>query len=409
MQRSDRDRLDLDSERIASLLAAKRNVWRTLDLAAVLQGAIEAAVDVTGFDTGAIYLLDANRLYLGATTPPLPSDFPDELRISSALDHPHIMRAIDTEQAYLVSDLRAEPLTDQEAAVVQARDLRTILYAPLLTADRPVGVFMVGSVGATVEVSDRVIAAATVLAHSVALAIDNARLFDALSHDARALGDRDLTERLQELARTSAAEDPSRCAEASRLAHEIAARLRQRIALLALSDEVQAAQRQRIRHSGPDLARADVAWPGPAPLDDALAGLLRLGMVPALQELAEAAGVGPDPASIEADPAAQMTDVDTALVLLAAARDLLDHVASVPGGQVERIRVSADHADTITLAVTDNGVALAPCQASEAVLRSLVLERLKRRLDRFGAELVLVSEPGGRCTAMVRYPHFSLS
>ncbi|MFL7867581.1 MAG: hypothetical protein AB8I58_02080, partial [Anaerolineales bacterium] len=72
----------LPAKELSTLLKVSSALASTLELTEVLQVAIESATDLIGLDTGAIYVLENETLCLGATTPPLPSQFPDELRLA---------------------------------------------------------------------------------------------------------------------------------------------------------------------------------------------------------------------------------------------------------------------------------------------------------------------------------------
>ena len=82
----------IPAKELSTLLKVGSSLASTLDLSRVLQIAIESTTDLLGLETGAIYTLTEGGLYLGATTPPLPSNFPEELRFAYIQDHPHIQR-----------------------------------------------------------------------------------------------------------------------------------------------------------------------------------------------------------------------------------------------------------------------------------------------------------------------------
>ncbi len=80
----------IPAKELSTLLKVSSALASTLELEEVFQLAIENATDLLNLDTGAIYILENNSLYLGATIPPLPDQFPDELRSAQLEDHPHI-------------------------------------------------------------------------------------------------------------------------------------------------------------------------------------------------------------------------------------------------------------------------------------------------------------------------------
>ena len=91
----DGTQIDLDALRALTEVSAR--LASSLDLPAVLQSAIDGAVTVLCIPTGATYLLECAQLHLGATTPPLADDFPEEMQHAPLAHHPHIERALSTQ------------------------------------------------------------------------------------------------------------------------------------------------------------------------------------------------------------------------------------------------------------------------------------------------------------------------
>ena len=97
MRQSDFDKYEqlatrIPAKELSTLLKVSSSLASTMELSEVLQIAIEHVADLLGLETGAIYTLEGETLILGATTPPLPSQFPDELRSARLEDHPHIKK-----------------------------------------------------------------------------------------------------------------------------------------------------------------------------------------------------------------------------------------------------------------------------------------------------------------------------
>jgi putative nucleotidyltransferase with HDIG domain len=148
----------------------------------VLQSAIESAVKVLKLDTGAIYLLDRMDLVLGATTPPLPPEFPTEFRREPLAEHAHIRRCLDEREPVFVTDWSCEYSTEAERAVGEARGLRSILFVPLLLSEIAVGAFIVGTVGRVHEFNECDVDLCRALSYEIGLAVTNARLHESLQH-----------------------------------------------------------------------------------------------------------------------------------------------------------------------------------------------------------------------------------
>ena len=135
----------LSPEALSALLEVSSSLASTLDLPEILQIAISSAVNLFQVDTGAIYTLENGSLMLGATTPPMPPDFPAELRRADLSDHPHIREAIASKAPVYLADARTASLTPEEKIAVEARQLVSVLYFPLLLKGEAIGTFIVGS------------------------------------------------------------------------------------------------------------------------------------------------------------------------------------------------------------------------------------------------------------------------
>lgn len=171
---------DLPPQELSTLLEVSASLASTLDLEQVLQKAIESAVRVLGLETGAIYLIEAARLFLGATTPPLPPDFPGDLRLADLADHPHIHAAVERGTPVYLSDTAEAELSEAERQVVELRGLRSILYIPLFLEETPTGVMIVGSTGSVRTFSEHQLELARTLAYQIALAVANAHLYQSM-------------------------------------------------------------------------------------------------------------------------------------------------------------------------------------------------------------------------------------
>lgn len=164
------------------LLNVSHTLTRSLKLTDVLQTAIDGAIDVLSLDTGAIYLFEQEELFLGATSPPLPADFPDKYRRARLSDHPHIHQCLHSGKNLFIQDCQLEEFTSEERGVVEARGLKSVLYVPIVAEDDSIGVFILGTTAETMTfktIDDRL---CSTLAHQVALAITNARLYESVQH-----------------------------------------------------------------------------------------------------------------------------------------------------------------------------------------------------------------------------------
>lgn len=178
---------NIPADRVSALLKVSSLLASTLDLPEVLQIAITSAIDLLGLDSGAIYTLENGSLFLGATTPPLPVEFPDELRAANLVNHPHIEVVFTTRQPVFIHDARTVPLTEAEKIVVDSRHLVSLLYFPLLLKDQPIGTFIIGTTQEVHSFSVDEINLASILSYQVASAIANARLYQETQNSFQAL------------------------------------------------------------------------------------------------------------------------------------------------------------------------------------------------------------------------------
>ena len=186
------------SKNLEALLEISQVLTSTLDMQSILQMIVESAIKITGLDTGALYLLRGEELYLGATEPPLPPQFPMEFRQAQLADHPHIQLAIVSGQPIILPDTEQADLTKAERGVSEARGLRSILYVPLMIEKRPAGTLILGSIGKTHTFTERETNLSMTLASQAVLSIENARLFEEIQNNALELEKR-VAERTAEL------------------------------------------------------------------------------------------------------------------------------------------------------------------------------------------------------------------
>lgn len=168
----------IPAKELSTLLTVSSTLATSLDLPVVLQKAIDSAVEVLSLDTGAIYILEENLLYLGATTPPLSHDLnwlkkqPEILQ-----NHPHLCQALDQGQPVYMADARVSLLSPAEASVCKARRLRSILFVPLLSEKKPIGALILGTTDEVRSLSEYEMDLSRILSYQIALAVANAKLY----------------------------------------------------------------------------------------------------------------------------------------------------------------------------------------------------------------------------------------
>jgi len=184
------------AKKMATLLETGKILTSTLDLDVVLQNITESAANILKLETAAIYLFENDKLYLGATTPPLPKDFPDSYRHAALIDHPHIQKVLETGQPVLVPDTETEKLTPAERGICEVRGLRSILYIPLTSKNQTIGVLIPAFTKKPGVFTENDVEICCTLSHQAALAIINAQLHRNVLQYARELESR-IAERKQ--------------------------------------------------------------------------------------------------------------------------------------------------------------------------------------------------------------------
>jgi putative nucleotidyltransferase with HDIG domain len=167
----------IPAKELSTLLKVSSSLASTMDLAQVLQIAIENAVDLIDLDTGAIYTLENDILQLGATVPPLSPQLPKELLIARLEDHPHIQEAVTTKSPVHLPDARIAALSPAEKIIVESRGLISVLYFPLMLKDNAIGVFILGTSNYVRELTASELDLSHILSFQVSLAIANAQLY----------------------------------------------------------------------------------------------------------------------------------------------------------------------------------------------------------------------------------------
>jgi len=168
-----------EEQSLRKLFELSRRLVISLDLNDILQATVEGVATLTGLDSAAVYLLQDENLRLYNTTPPLPPDFPDALRFAKIKEYPYMCKAIDTSAPVLIPDVLKVPTSPAEESTCRMRNVRTILFLPLIAETEVMGALIAGSTGSVHPVSDLEMDFAHTLANFAALAVKNAKLYQA--------------------------------------------------------------------------------------------------------------------------------------------------------------------------------------------------------------------------------------
>lgn len=162
---------------LENLVGISNALISTLEFDDLLQKIVENAVKLHKLDTGALYLLRGEELYLHATAPALPPETPDNVRIASAEDHPRVRKALKTGKLVAFEDSTAERFSPAEKAIIDMRHLVSCIYVPILIQKRSIGVLILSTTGKKKIFNDEEIDIYKLLSTQVGLVIENAKLF----------------------------------------------------------------------------------------------------------------------------------------------------------------------------------------------------------------------------------------
>lgn len=178
------------------LLKVSQSVSGTLDLEVVLQTIGDGVTQMLDIETAAIYLLEEENLFLGATTPPLDPQMPEALRRAQLADHPHLLESVFTGLPVILPDIKLAKLSPAEKDIVEIRKLRSLLFLPFKQEENVIGVLILGTISQPREFSDHEIDLCQTITNQLALGVQNARLHTGLKKYTKELEDQ-ITERKQ--------------------------------------------------------------------------------------------------------------------------------------------------------------------------------------------------------------------
>jgi|WetSurMetagenome_2_1015567.scaffolds.fasta_scaffold11367_3 signal transduction histidine kinase len=159
------------------IIKISRNIIGTLDYEKVLQIISDGMSELLDIESAAMYILvNDDELLLGATTPPLDPQMPEELRRAFVRDHPHIKKAIIKRKPVLLADTKTSPLSPAERAVAEMRRLRSLIYFPFVQEDRVLGVLILGTCNKSRTFTRHETDLGQTVANQLSVAIQNTRL-----------------------------------------------------------------------------------------------------------------------------------------------------------------------------------------------------------------------------------------
>ena len=179
-QKATEEQIRKKNHELAVLLEITLSLLEKTDKKVVLKKILEGANRLVGLDTGAIYTIIEGNLILESTIPPLPEGFPDEFRKALVINHPHIAKAIKISSPVIVPDILLEETTPEELIIISQRNMRTLLFIPLIASGQKYGIIILGTTGRVHEFSEHEIALCRTISNIASLAIENAILINNL-------------------------------------------------------------------------------------------------------------------------------------------------------------------------------------------------------------------------------------
>ncbi|MBN2814798.1 MAG: response regulator, partial [Bacteroidales bacterium] len=157
------------------------NLLESVDKKKVLTSIVENASRLAGSDTSAIYMINGGDLRIEVTYPPLPDDYPEEFKYARLDHHSYIKRAAETQVVQILEDTSKASLTPQEKLVTETRNMRSLVYIPLMIEKVTKGVIILGTIGRVHNFSRHEIELFTTFSNITSLALENAFLFENLT------------------------------------------------------------------------------------------------------------------------------------------------------------------------------------------------------------------------------------
>jgi nitrate/nitrite-specific signal transduction histidine kinase len=164
------------TKELAALNAIAATVSQSLDIAEILDHALDKTLEVIGIEAGGIYLLDeeANVLTIAAQRgfSPQFAAAVDKLKVGEGFSG----RVVQSGQPLVVKDISADPRLTR--MVVREEGLRSVAIVPLSSKGRVPGTLFTITRGYR-EFTDQDVQLLSSIGHQIGVAVENARLFDA--------------------------------------------------------------------------------------------------------------------------------------------------------------------------------------------------------------------------------------
>ena len=160
---------------LLTLLNVSELLNRNLDIEKIMQTATDNLSKLLGENNSAIYLVQGSELFLSATTPKLSEEMPDSLRRAKVKEHPHIKKAIDEKSIVTLEIKDGVELTPQEKEIVEIRELKCVIYIPIVINQDVIAVLIWGS-KSNIDFDEPLLGLCSTLVNQIAISIQNSNL-----------------------------------------------------------------------------------------------------------------------------------------------------------------------------------------------------------------------------------------
>jgi signal transduction histidine kinase len=171
------------AERLSLVNRISTAVNSTLDLDQILQTAAEEMAKAFGIKQTGIVLFDQEAEYgrVAAEFQETPDGTGPKVRLPLA-DNPSLMEVMATKQPLAITDVRHHPLTAAIRDIMEMRNVQSILIVPLVVKGDVIGTIGLDAIDQPRVFLPEEVDLAQTIANQVAVAIENARLYGAVSY-----------------------------------------------------------------------------------------------------------------------------------------------------------------------------------------------------------------------------------
>lgn len=166
------------NQKLRALLDISNSLSATHDSPSLFQKIVNSIPLISQFTTSAIYTLHDDILKLASTYPELPPGFPDKFRNAPLTDHTYAARVLETLKPIIEVDYLNAGISEAEREIALARNLKSLIFLPLVFKEEKLGVLIVGSIDEIRIPTDLELDIFNILAKQASIEISETRLYE---------------------------------------------------------------------------------------------------------------------------------------------------------------------------------------------------------------------------------------